>query len=67
MTNKQIELLNNVIDYAVEHGGDLGGPYYSCPDELAEAMDNLVLSLGDDYYWKWDDPKCQYIPSVYRK
>lgn len=67
MTNKQIELLNNVIDYAVEHGGDLGGPYYSSPDELAEAMDNLVSSLGDDYYWKWDDPKSQYIPSIYRK
>lgn len=67
MNDKQLELLNNVIDYAVEHGGDLGGTYYSSPDELAEAMDNLVSSLGDDYYWKWDDPKSHYIPSVYRK
>lgn len=67
MTNKQIELLNNVIDYAVEHGGDLGGPYCCYPDELAEAMNNLVSSLGDDYYWKWDDPKDKDVPLIYRK
>lgn len=67
MTNKQLELLNNVIEAAVQHGGDYGGAYHCYPDELAEAMDTLVASLGDDYYWKWDDPKYQYIPSVYRK
>lgn len=67
MTNKQVELLNNVIGTAVEHGGDTGGAYCCCPDELAEAMDNLVSSLGDDYYWKWNDPKYEEIPIIYRK
>jgi hypothetical protein len=67
MTNKQLELLNNVIEAAVQHGGDYGGAYHCYPDALAEAMDALVASLGDDYYWKWDNPKYQHIPSVYRK
>lgn len=67
MNDKQIKALNKVIESAVEHGGDPGGAYYCYPDELAEAMDNLVESLGDDYYWKWDDPKYKKIPVVHRK
>lgn len=67
MIDKQIELLNSVIEAAIAHGGDLGGAYYCYPDELAETMDALIASLGDDYYWKWDDPKYKDVPSVYRK
>ena len=67
MTNEQLGLLNKAIEAAIEHGGDYGGAYYCCPDELAEAMDSLVTSLGNDYYWKWDDPKYKEIPLVYRK
>ena len=67
MIDKQIELLNYVIEAAIAHGGALGGAYYCYPDELAETMDALVTSLGDDYYWKWDDPKYKDVPSVYRK
>ena len=67
MTNEQLELLNKAIEAAIQHGGDYGGAYNCYPDELAEAMDALVTSLGDDYYWKWDDPKYKYVPSVYRK
>ena len=67
MNDKQIKALNKVIEAAVEHGGDPGGAYYCYPDELAEAMNNLVSSLGNDYYWKWDDPKHKEIPLVYRK
>lgn len=67
MTNKQLELLNNVIEVAIQHGGDYGGAYHCYPDELAEAMDALVALLGDGYYWKWDDPKYKYVPSVYKK
>lgn len=50
MTNKQLELLNNVIEVAIQHGGDYGGAYHCYPDELAEAMDALVALLGDGYY-----------------
>ena len=67
MTNEQLELLNKVIESAVEHGGDYGGAYHCYPNELAEVMDALVSSLGDDYYWKWDNPKYKDVPSVYRK
>ena len=52
MNDKQIKALNKVIEAAVEHGGDPGGAYCCYPDELAEAMNNLVSSLGNDYYWK---------------
>ena len=67
MSDKQIELLNYVIEAAIVHGGDYGGAYYCYPDELAKTMDALVASLGDYYYWKWDDPKYKNVPSVYRK
>lgn len=67
MNDKQIKALNMVIESAVEHGGDYGGAYYCCPDELAEAMEALVASLGDDYYWKWDNPTYEDVPLVYRK
>lgn len=67
MNDKQIKALNMVIESAVEHGGDYGGAYYCCPDELAEAMDALVASLGNDYYWKWDNPTYEDVPLVYRK
>ena len=67
MTNEQLGLLNKAIEAAIEHGGDYGGAYYCYPDELAETMDALVTSLGDDYYWKWDCPTYQDVPSVHRK
>ena len=67
MNDKQIKALNMVIESAIEHGGDYGGAYYCYPDELAEAMDALVTSLGDDYDWKWDCPTYKDVPSVYRK
>lgn len=67
MNDKQIKVLNNVIEAAIQHGGDFGGAYCCYPDELAETMDALVALLGDDYYWKWDDPKYKDVPSVYRK
>lgn len=67
MNDKQLKALNNVIEAAIEHGGDYGGAYYCYPDELAKAMDGLVVSLGDDYYWEWDDPKYKHIPVAHKK
>ena len=67
MNDKQIKALNMVIESAIQHGGDYGGAYYCYPDELAEAMDALVASLGDDCYWKWDNPTYEDVPLVYRK
>ena len=67
MNDKQIKALNMVIESAIQHGGDYDGAYYYYPDELAETMDALVVSLGDDYYWKWYDPTYKDVPLVYRK
>lgn len=67
MNDKQIKALNYVIEAAIQHGGDYDGAYYCYPNELAETMDALVASLGDDYYWKWDNQKYKDVPSVYRK
>lgn len=41
-----IELLNDVIAAAIDHGGDAGGPYYSNADGLARAMFRLRDWLG---------------------
>ena len=67
MTNEQLELLNKVIESAIQHGGDYGGAYHCYPDNLAEAMDTLVASLGDDCHWMWDNPRYKDVPLVYRK
>lgn len=67
MTNKQLESLNKAIEAAIEHGGDPGGAYCCYPDEMAEAMDELVAALGNDCYWEWDDPEYKCIPIVYKR
>ena len=36
--------LNKVIENAIDHGGDDGGPYFSCPDDLY----NSIISLLED-------------------
>lgn len=41
-----IELLNDVIAAAIDHGGDTGGPYYSNADGLARAMFRLRDWMG---------------------
>lgn len=67
MNDKQIKALNMVIESAIQHGGDCGGAYHCYPDDLAEAMDTLVASLGDDYHWMWDNPRYKDVPLIYRK
>ena len=45
-----INKINNLLDKAVAHGGDAGGPYYSNSKALMQALYNLLkaLDLGND-------------------
>jgi len=38
-----IELINNIIAIAVKHGGDYGGPYNLCEEELVEVLKKLLI------------------------
>lgn len=39
---KIVEILNDVILSAIDHGGDSGGPYYVNPEGMKESLDKLV-------------------------
>jgi hypothetical protein len=41
-----IELLNKIIEEAVSHGGDPGGPYYCYPEELKKAIKDFLIWLS---------------------
>lgn len=46
------ENINKVILVAIEHGGDSGGAYFSCPLKLEHEMKELLYITADfaDYY-----------------
>ena len=46
------ENMNKVILTAIEHGGDAGGAYFSCPSKLEYAMKELLGMTADfaNYY-----------------
>ena len=48
---EEIELINCIVDCAIEHGGDMGGSYYSAGKTLCEALQEWLdfRSLSDDY------------------
>ena len=50
-----IKSLNCLIESAIRHGGDYGGPYFDSPDDLeASTLQLLIcLDLEDDYDVKW--------------
>ena len=33
--------VNTIVEAAINHGGDVGGPYYSSPRKLEESMVSL--------------------------
>lgn len=52
---KLVEDLNSLIKEAIDHGGDLGGPYYSNPDDLINATNKILktLELDNEYEIRW--------------
>lgn len=51
---EEIEFINCMIDYAVEHGGDQGGAYLSCGETLCEAIEEWLdfRNLNNKYIVK---------------
>lgn len=43
-----IERINNIIQEAIEHGGDVGGAYYSNRDGLIREMRHFLRWAGLD-------------------
>ena len=48
---KEIALLNEILAAAAIYGGDAGGVYCSCPEELEKAVNNWLVekNLMEDY------------------
>ncbi len=55
MTERQITLLNRMIDACIYCGGDPGGPYWTDTEETFEAISNFIFSFPDNL-------AVQYIP-----
>ena len=55
MTERQILLLNKMIDACINCGGDLGGPYWIDIGETFEAISDFASSFHDKL-------SVQYIP-----
>lgn len=50
-----VAMLNNVIEEAIMHGGDSGGPYYSNNKNLMESVRNILTFLEIDDIYKISD------------
>lgn len=49
-----IAKINAVIDAAIMHGGDRGGPYYCEPERLKESVAALAEEIGCGWEWEKD-------------
>ena len=59
MNIEQVKCLQDVINVAIEHGGDPGGAYFCNADELGEKVDELVR-LFPNISWSWGSYKILY-------
>ena len=41
--NEEIEALNRIIDAAIDHGGDHGGPYFSDEETLTKSIMRYMI------------------------
>ena len=48
ITNEFINQLNKTIEVSIEHGGDAGGAYYCCKEEIFEEVNNLVKLIDKE-------------------
>lgn len=46
---EEIEILNKVIAYSIANGGDSGGPYFSCENDLYQVLNDYI------WYRNWQD------------
>lgn len=45
LNKDQIIAINDMIEKAIDHGGDYGGPYYCYIDDLIASLDRFVEAL----------------------
>ena len=46
---EEIEFLNKIIAYSIANGGDSGGPYFSCENDLYQILNDYIR------YRNWQD------------
>ena len=46
---EEIEFLNKIIAYSIANGGDSGGPYFSCENDLYQILNDYIR------YHNWQD------------
>lgn len=56
-----IDLINKVIEEAIYHGGDPGGPYFCNEKRLEEAVRELSEALECSYEWDEEKQHPQFI------
>lgn len=66
MVEKEINIINSLIEKAIYHGGDSGGPYFSNEDDLIVTIKSWIeyKDLADKYEIGWD--KFHNIPHIER-
>ena len=54
--------LNKVIENAIDHGGDDGGPYFICPDDLYNSIISLLEDIDKEHKLEviWKDKYLGY-------
>ena len=59
---EEIDLLNKIIAYSIANGGDSGGPYFSCENDLYQILNDYI------WYRNWQDSfivKPQNVTLIY--
>ena len=58
------ELLNNLLETAILHGGDNGGPYFTEDKELELAIHKFMAQFNIEYHIEWEDNKRKDYPLI---
>ena len=56
ITQDDLDKLNKIVEWAILHGGDGGGPYLVEPDNLQNAVEDFIKSQQDELEMVW----CKY-------
>ena len=72
---EELLLLNKLLETAVNHGGDKGGAYFTCPEEIQEQLNKYLKlrKLTKEYrasFVDWDgeyDEEQIYFAVIMRK
>lgn len=63
LTKEQIIAINDVIEKAIDHGGDPGGPYYCCISDLIDSINRFIKALKIENV-KIIESECPYLEII---